>query len=63
VTLAEMIAVSVPQAVERTTLSKATIYRAIARGDLPVRRVGRRTLILVDDLRAWLAGAELTGAK
>ena len=50
-----MIAISIAEAARRSGLSRSTVYEAIARGELKVRKAGRRSLILVDDLHAWLA--------
>jgi excisionase family DNA binding protein len=48
-------AISIVEAARRSGLGRSTIYTAIARGELKVRKAGRRSLILVDDLHAWLA--------
>ncbi|MBN8605761.1 MAG: helix-turn-helix domain-containing protein [Caulobacterales bacterium] len=37
------------------SLSKTTIWKAIADGVLPAQKFGNRTLIPADGLRAWLA--------
>jgi excisionase family DNA binding protein len=50
------LAISIVEAARRSGLGRSTIYEAIARGELKVRKAGRRSLILVDDLQAWLAG-------
>jgi excisionase family DNA binding protein len=51
----EFLAISIVEAARRSGLGRSTIYAAIARGELKVRKAGRRSLILVDDLHAWLA--------
>jgi excisionase family DNA binding protein len=48
------LATSVDDAAQSTNLGMATIYAAMATGELPYLKFGRRRLILVDDLRAWL---------
>lgn len=49
------ITVSIPDAVKATGISRSAIYLALKRGDLTARKAGRRTLILFDDLQAYLA--------
>ena len=44
---------------ERLGLSRRTIHRILARGDLPSLQIGRRRLIRLSDLRHWLAGHEV----
>jgi excisionase family DNA binding protein len=39
-------------------LSRRTIHRILARGELPSLQIGRRRLIRLSDLRHWLAGHE-----
>jgi excisionase family DNA binding protein len=48
------LATSVEGAAQSTDLGKATIYAAMAAGELAYVKFGRRRLVLVDDLRAWL---------
>jgi excisionase family DNA binding protein len=50
------IANTIPRAVARSGCGRSVLYEAIKRGDLPILKVGRRTLILEDDLQNWLRG-------
>ena len=49
------IALTVPQAVQASGLSRSGLYEALRRGDLVARKAGRRTLIPFADLEAYLA--------
>ena len=48
------IAVTIPDAVKLSGMSRTSIYDAMNRG-LPAFKAGRRTLIRVADLQAYLA--------
>ncbi|WP_374620450.1 helix-turn-helix domain-containing protein [Devosia sp.] len=50
----EPIAVSIAQACKVSGLSRPTIYRCVASGQLPTRKLGARTLVLVEDLKSFL---------
>ncbi len=50
------IAVTIPDAVKVSGMSRTSIYEALKRGDLTARKAGRRTLISFADLQAYLAG-------
>lgn len=50
------IAVTIPDAVKATGISRSSLYEAMKRGDLTARKAGRRTLIRVCDLEDYLAG-------
>lgn len=52
-------ALSVEQACKASTLGKTKIYELIATGALKARRVGRRRLILLTDLRELLQSLPL----
>ncbi len=53
-TAAERLAYSPDHAAEIADLGRTSIFRALARGELPSLKVGRRRLILREDLHAWL---------
>jgi excisionase family DNA binding protein len=46
---------SIEDAARRTSCGRTLIYAAIKSGALKARKVGRRTVILDEDLRTWLA--------
>ena len=49
------LAISIIEAARRSGVSRSSIYEAIGRGDLKIRKHGRRSLVLVDDLKAWVS--------
>ena len=50
----EPIAVSIKDAAKLSGIGRSTLYVAIARGDLPIKKCGSRSVILMTDLREWL---------
>jgi excisionase family DNA binding protein len=48
------LAYSIPEAVAATAMSRAYIYAEIQARRLNATKIGSRTVILADDLRAWL---------
>ena len=48
------LAFTIRQAITTAGIRKTSLYAAIKRGELRARKSGRRTLILRDDLHAWL---------
>lgn len=48
------LAVPILEAARRAGVGRSSLYEAINRGDLPLRKAGRRSLIRVDDLKAWI---------
>jgi excisionase family DNA binding protein len=46
------LAVHIVEAAKRAGVGRSTIYEAINRGELRLKKSGRRSLILVDDLKA-----------
>ena len=51
----EPLAVPIPEAARLGGVGRSTIYAEIAKGNLKFRKVGSRTIIMMDDLREWLA--------
>ena len=49
------ISVSIVEAARRVGVGRSSIYEAINRGDLPIRKCGRRSLVLVEDLKSWIS--------
>lgn len=49
------IAVTIPEAVKLSGMSRTSIYEALKRQDITARKAGRRTLISFRDLEAYLA--------
>ncbi|HEY7747535.1 MAG TPA: excisionase family DNA-binding protein [Aestuariivirgaceae bacterium] len=54
------IAISIVEAARRAGVGRSSIYEAIWRGELPIRKCGRRSLILIDDLKAWVSALPQT---
>ena len=50
------LAYSIASAARVVAVSSTTIKHEIAAGRLPIRKLGRRTLIRRDDLQRWLDG-------
>jgi excisionase family DNA binding protein len=52
---------TVEDAARESTICRTYVYGAIKSGELKARKAGRRTLILDEDLRAWLASPPSIG--
>jgi excisionase family DNA binding protein len=48
---------SIEEVCKITGLSRATVYKSIAAGELKTRKLGRRTLVLAPELANWLGDA------
>ena len=48
------LAYTVAEAVKAASISRSELYRAIGRGELTLRKRGKRSLLLADDLRGWV---------
>ena len=49
------LAVSIEEAARRAGVGRTTIYEAVNDGKLVIRKSGRRSLVLVDELQNWLS--------
>lgn len=57
------ISLNMKQAPEASGLTRTAIYDAIREGKLTARKSGRRTLILADDLAAYVRSLPKMGAR
>ena len=48
------LAISIPNAANRAGVSRSTIYNQLGNGNLASLKIGKRRLIRVADLDAWL---------
>jgi excisionase family DNA binding protein len=51
----EPLAVPIPEAARLGGVGRSTLYAEISKGNLKIRKVGRRTIVAMDDLKTWLA--------
>lgn len=61
---------SINEAIDATGLGRTKLYEILKSGELPAKKLGKRTLILSADLEAFLSGlqnyptqAEMLGVK
>jgi len=48
------ISMTIAEAAKMTGVGRSTLYKSAARGELRFKKFGRRSLILTEDLMAWL---------
>lgn len=61
--IAAPISVSVEEAASLVGHSRSGIYKAIAQGELKAFKLGKRRLILMTELRAWIERAAKDGER
>lgn len=59
----DIIAVSINDAARALGLGRTSIYSLINEGKLEARKLGRRTLVTTESIRALIDGATVIGAK
>jgi excisionase family DNA binding protein len=57
------LALGVAEAAEAAGVGCTTLFEAIRHGEIAARKVGRRTIILIDDLDAWLKSLRKSGGN
>jgi hypothetical protein len=60
VTLEGRLALSIGESVAVSGVGRSSTYEAIGRGELRARKIHGRTIILVEDLLAWLQGTPIS---
>lgn len=48
------LSVTIPEAVELTGIGRSTLYKLFSEGKLTPRKSGKRTLVLMSDLEAFI---------
>jgi len=56
-------ALSIPEAVALSGLSRSHLYRQMENGGLAAVKIGKRRLILADTLKAWLQAAPAVATR
>ncbi|MEP4703342.1 MAG: helix-turn-helix domain-containing protein [Hyphomicrobiales bacterium] len=51
-------AMTVKEFLDWARISRTTFYKEVNNGRIPIRKVGKRTLIAMDDAKNWLANLE-----
>jgi excisionase family DNA binding protein len=59
----EPFAISISEAVRLSGIGRSSIYEAIRRGDLLIRKSGRRSLVLTSELQRWLSELPTSEAR
>lgn len=59
----DIIAVSINDAARALGLGRTSIYSLINSGKLEARKLGRRTLVTTESIRALIDGAAMLGGK
>ncbi|WP_025993722.1 helix-turn-helix domain-containing protein [Pseudomonas viridiflava] len=57
------LSVSVEEAARLTGYTRSGIYEVMAKGELKAFKLGKRRLILVAELKAWIERAAKAGAR
>ena len=52
--MSDTLAYTIPEACKAGAASRSAIYRAVKCGDLTLRKRGKRSFILAEELRRWL---------
>ena len=50
----EQLLLTIPECCRLAAIGRTKFYELVTTGEIPVRRVGRKTLVAVSDLRDWV---------
>ena len=53
-------AMTVQEFLEWARISRTTFYKEVSEGRIPLKKVGKRSLVLMRDAEAWLEGLPST---
>ena len=62
----DQLLLTIPQCCRMAALGRTKLYELIASGEIPVRKVGKKTLVVASDLRTWverLPALEIKGGQ
>ena len=54
----EKLSLNISEAADMACIGKTNLYAKIATGELKAKKIGRRTIILVEDMKNFLANLE-----
>jgi excisionase family DNA binding protein len=52
----EQLLYTIPQCCRMAAIGRTKFYELVASGEIPVRKIGKKTLVAASDLRAWVEG-------
>jgi excisionase family DNA binding protein len=50
----DLLLYTIPQCCRMASIGRTKFYELIARGEIPIRKVGKKTLVAAADLRDWV---------
>jgi hypothetical protein len=59
----DRLSVSIPELADASSIGRGSIYNAVKRGDLRLRKVGFRSIVMVADAVRWLRGEPMAGGQ
>jgi excisionase family DNA binding protein len=45
---------TIPQCCRLAAMGRTKFYELVAAGDIPIRKIGKKTLVAASDLRSWV---------
>jgi excisionase family DNA binding protein len=50
----EQLLLTIPECCRLASIGRTKFYELIATGEIPIRKIGRKTLVAASDLRDWV---------